>query len=227
MSSLALIVPMYNPHNDWFDAVCDLITFLDSNLKNIEYSVVIVNDGSTNFDELYIEKIKKRTNKIIYFSYPKNQGKGYAIRYGLSKIKADYYIYSDIDFPFGYEVIKNMYQIFNNTSNSLIIGLRGNDYFNLLPIKRKIISLVLININFVLTGFKIHDTQAGIKGFDKVAKDILLATKTNEFLFDFEFIHICLRKKINYISIHRHIEHLYSIIYFNFIRNTILHVVER
>lgn len=204
MSSLAIIVPLYNPHNDWFNALCDSIAGLDSILKDVEYSVVLINDGSTAFDESYIEKLMAKTNKVVYVSYPVNQGKGYAIRFGLSKTLARYYVYTDIDFPFGYEVIKNMYQTFTLTRTNLIVGIRDKQYFNLLPLKRKILSIALHNINFVLTGFKVHDTQAGIKGFDNEAKKELLATRTNGFLFDLEFIRRCLRKRLKYsiITIH-------------------------
>lgn len=204
MSSLAIIVPLYNPHNDWFDAICDSIEGLDSILKGVEYSVVLVNDGSTDFEESYIEKLMAKTNKVVYVSYPVNQGKGYAIRFGLSKTHADYYVYTDIDFPFGYEIIKNMYQIFTGSRTNLIIGIRDKEYFNLLPLKRKILSIALHNINFVLTGFKVHDTQAGIKGFDNEAKKEFLATRTNGFLFDLEFIRRCLRKRLKYSIIKIH-----------------------
>jgi glycosyltransferase involved in cell wall biosynthesis len=204
MSGLAIIVPLYNPHNDWFDAICDSISGLDSILKDVEYSIVLVNDGSTDFEESYIEKLMSKTNKVVYFSYPVNQGKGYAIRFGLSKTQADYYVYTDIDFPFGYEVIKNMYQIFTGSRTSLIIGIRDKEYFNLLPFKRKILSIAIHNINFVLTGFKVRDTQAGIKGFDNEAKKVFLATRTNGFLFDLEFICGCLRKRLKYSIIKIH-----------------------
>jgi glycosyltransferase involved in cell wall biosynthesis len=204
MSSLAIIVPLYNPHNDWFDALCVSIAGLDSILKDVEFSVVLVNDGSTNFEESYIERLMEKTSRVVYFSYAVNQGKGYAIRYGLSKTIADYYIYTDIDFPFGYVVIKSMYQIFTTSGTNLILGLRDKDYFNLLPFKRKILSIALHNINFVLTGFKVHDTQAGIKGFDNEAKKVFLAARTNGFLFDLEFIRRCLQKRLKYSIIKIH-----------------------
>jgi len=200
MSSLAMIVPLYNPHNDWFDALSDAITGLDKVLNNVDYSIVLVNDGSTNFDESYIEKLKSGTNKVKYFSYPVNQGKGYSIRYGLSRVQADFYVYTDIDFPFGYEAILNMYNLLNTSSTNLIIGVRSKEYFKLLPFKRKMLSKILHSINYLITGFKVHDTQAGIKGFDNVAKKIFLETKTNGFLFDLEFIHSCLRKRLKYTT---------------------------
>jgi glycosyltransferase involved in cell wall biosynthesis len=200
MLSLAIIVPFYNPHNDWFDNICDSLSGLDSIFCDVEYSLVLVNDGSSLFDESTIEKLQTRSDKIIYYSYQENRGKGYAIRYGLSKTQADFYVYTDIDFPFGYNVINDMYQIYLRSHTNLIIGIRHKEYFDMLPLKRKILSVTLHYINYILTGFKVHDTQAGIKGFDNEARKVFLGTRTDGFLFDLEFIHICLRKKLKYLS---------------------------
>jgi glycosyltransferase involved in cell wall biosynthesis len=201
MSKLAIIVPLYNPHNDWYENICDSISGLDLIFYDIEYTLVIVNDGSSAFDESYIEKLKTISDKINYYSYPDNQGKGYALRFGLSKVQADFYVYTDIDFPFGFGVIKNMYQIYYISNTNLIIGVRDKEYFRMLPLKRRILSVTLHNINYFLTGFKVHDTQAGIKGFDNEGKKLFLKTKTNEFLFDLEFIHLCLRKRLKYLTV--------------------------
>ncbi len=201
MSKLAIIVPLYNPHNDWFENICDSLSGLDLIFYDIEYSLVLVNDGSTVLDESLIDKLQLRSDKIVYYSYPENRGKGYALRFGLSKIQADFYVYTDIDFPFGFGVVKNMYQIYCISNPNLIIGIRDREYFRMLPLKRRLLSVTLHNINYVLTGFKVHDTQAGIKGFDNEAKTLFLQTKTNGFLFDLEFIHLCLRKKMKYLTV--------------------------
>lgn len=201
MSKLAIIVPLYNPHNDWYENICDSLSGLDLIFFDIEYSLILVNDGSSEFDESSIKKLQARSNKIKYYSYPDNQGKGYALRFGLSKTQADFYVYTDIDFPFGFGIIKNMYQIYYISNTNLIIGVRDSEYFKMLPLKRRLLSVTLHNINYVLTGFKVHDTQAGIKGFDNEAKMLFLQTKTNGFLFDLEFIHLCLRKKMKYLTV--------------------------
>jgi glycosyltransferase involved in cell wall biosynthesis len=200
MLSLAIILPLYNPHNDWIDNFCDSLSGLDPIFNDVEYTLVLVNDGSSVFDESCIEILQTISKKIKYYSYNDNHGKGYAIRYGLNKTKADFYVYTDIDFPFGYNIIKDMYQIYQRSHINLIIGIRNKGYFDMLPFKRKILSVTLHYINYTLTGFKVHDTQAGIKGFDNEAKKVLLATRTDGFLFDLEFIHICLRKKLKYLS---------------------------
>ena len=204
MLNLGIVVPLYNPHGDWYEALCSSIESLNLHVGPINYSIILVNDGSTIFDETYIKKLTHKYPNVKFVSYPENRGKGYAIRFGLSQVHANSYIYTDIDFPFGFQIIKEMYELLNNTSANLIIGIRNKEYFNLLPRKRKILSRALHLTNLLLTRFKVHDTQAGIKGFDNEAKKVLLQTKTNEFLFDLEFVRSCLRKKLNFTLVNIH-----------------------
>jgi hypothetical protein len=215
-------------YGDWHEALCNSIESLNLHLGSINYVIILVNDGSTNFDESYIKKLTDKYPNVKYFSYLENRGKGYAIRYGLNQVQANSYIYTDIDFPFGFQVIKEMYELLNNTSANLIIGIRNKEYFNLLPRKRKILSRTLHLTNLVLTRFKVHDTQAGIKGFDNEAKKILLQTITNEFLFDLEFVRSCLRKKMNYklIDIHPRAEIKFSDFRGNVIRQEIRNMIK-
>ena len=223
MLKLAIIVPLYNPHNDWFDAICNSIEGLESILTNIEFNVVLVNDGSSNFDESSISQLKARTNKVTYMSYPVNRGKGYAIRYALNITETDYYIYTDIDFPFGYEIIKEMVDIMQISKANLVIGIRNKEYFKILPFKRKVLSISLHYVNFVLTRFRIYDTQAGIKGFDNEGKKVFAKLKTNGFLFDLEFIYGCLKRKLQYklVTVHPRLNIKFSDFRFSIIKQEI------
>lgn len=198
MPNLAIIVPIYNPHDNWYNAISDSIAGFDCIFHGIDYSIVLVNDGSTNFDESLVDKLKTKTNRITFLSYPVNMGKGYCIRYGLSRVEANYYVYTDIDFPFGFEVIHRMYEMLDSSTLNLIIGTRDKAYFKLLPFKRRLLSKTFHLVSSVLTRFRVYDTQAGIKGFDNVAKNVFLNTKINRFLFDLEFVRNCLKRRLNY-----------------------------
>ena len=57
---------------------------------------------------------------------------------------------------------------------------------------------MLKELNFLVTGFKIKDTQAGLKGLDNKAKKVLEGTKTNTFLFELEFLKNSLKQGLTY-----------------------------
>lgn len=194
---LNIIIPIYNPYAGWENQFIDSLIKLKKELKETEFTVILINDGST----MRINNIKGIINRfkyLKYYSYPINMGKGYAIRYGINISDADFYIYTDLDFPFGYNIISQTYQLLKSSKTNIVIGTRDKSYFRMLPLKRRIYSVLLKEINFLITGFKIKDTQAGLKGLDNEARKVLAGTKTNTFLFELEFLKNSIKQELTY-----------------------------
>jgi glycosyltransferase involved in cell wall biosynthesis len=194
---LNVIIPLYNPHAGWETQFIDSLLELKKELKETDLTVVLVNDGST-IQINNMNGIIERFKYLKYYSYPVNKGKGYAIRYGVSVSDADYYIYTDIDFPFGYKIISQTYLILKSSKTNIVIGIRDLSYFGMLPQGRKIYSFLLKELNYLITGFKIKDTQAGLKGLDNKGRKVLTETKTNTFLFELEFLKNSLKQGLTY-----------------------------
>ena len=148
---LNVIIPLYNPHAGWENQFIDSLLELKKELKETELTVILVNDGST-IQINNINGIMNRLKYLKYYSYPINMGKGYAIRYGVNVSVADFYIYTDIDFPFGYQMISQTYQILKSSKTNIVIGTRDLSYFRILPLKRRIYSFLLKELNYYLTG---------------------------------------------------------------------------
>jgi glycosyltransferase involved in cell wall biosynthesis len=194
---LNIIIPLYNPHAGWENQFVDHLLELKKELKETEFTVILVNDGSTTRLN-NIEEISNRFKYLKYYSYAVNRGKGYAIRYGVNISEADFYIYTDLDFPFGYQVFFQTYQLLKSSKTNIVIGTRDNSYFKMLPLERKIYSFLLKELNYLATGFKIKDTQAGLKGLDNTARKVFAGTVTNTFLFELEFLKKCLKQGLTY-----------------------------
>jgi len=198
-SKLAIILPIYNPPENWENKLIYSLNELEKELNSMNYFLVIVNDGSTKqMDDEKIKRIQEHHKNVLYHTYPENKGKGYAVRYGLNETAADFYIYTDFDFPFGYHAIKQTFEILLQSGVNLVIGKRGIEYFSILPFKRRLISKGLRSINYLISGFRIIDTQAGLKGLDNRAKAVFQTTKINSFIFELEFLLKCLRNKLSY-----------------------------
>jgi len=194
---LNIIVPLYNPHAGWEDNFINSISELKDELKETELTVILVNDGST-IQLNNIERMTDRFRFLKYYSYPVNKGKGNAIRYGIGISEADFYVYTDIDFPFGHKIITQTYQVLKSTKTNIVIGTREISYFKTLPFKRRIYSFLLKELNYFITGFKIKDTQAGLKGLDNNARKVLTDTKINTFLFELEFLKNGVKQGLSY-----------------------------
>jgi glycosyltransferase involved in cell wall biosynthesis len=194
---LNIIVPLYNPHAGWEDNFINSISELKDELKETELTVILVNDGST-IQLNNIERMTDRFRFLKYYSYPVNKGKGNAIRYGIGISEADVYVYTDTDFPFGHKIIAQTYQVLKSTKTNIVIGTRDISYFKTLPFKRRIYSFLLKELNYFITGFKIKDTQAGLKGLDNNARKVLADTKINTFLFELEFLKNSVKQGLSY-----------------------------
>ncbi len=198
-SEISIILPLYNPHPGWKENLQLALVRMEALFQGISYQLVIVNDGSTSgLDVPYLEALASANSNLRYLSYPKNKGKGGAVRFGLQSVQSDYYIYSDFDFPFGYQVVRSAFDLLRDEGVGLVIAKRDAHYYRILPFVRKLLSRSLQIMNYFLTGFKVVDTQAGLKGLNEEAKAIFLTTKTTSFIFEVEFIRKAIKKGISY-----------------------------
>jgi glycosyltransferase involved in cell wall biosynthesis len=115
---LNIIIPFYNPRPGWENNFVNFLPEIEKELKETDFTIILVNDGST-IQITQIDDLIERFRYLRYYSIPINMGKGYAVRYGISRSDADFYVYTDVDFPFGYKIICNWYQrrfLFQNAS---------------------------------------------------------------------------------------------------------------
>ena len=188
-TGLDLILPCYNPPENWVGTLLQHYEEVGSILAPTPIQLIIVNDGSTrNFGAEHILQLQSAIPDIIIINYTQNRGKGHAVREGSKRGRFDYQVYTDLDFPFGVTIIKKVYeQLLKGTD--IVAGERGPAYLELLPVKRKVITKASRYINHFLLGLKINDAQAGLKGFNRQGKRVLLSTRIDGFLYDSEFIY--------------------------------------
>ncbi len=194
---LDLVIPFYNPQPGWEQKlVRHFETLVEQHFAGNRalIHVIVVNDGSnTRFTATEVAYLEAHIPQLKVICYAENKGKGHALRTGVAQAKSDYCIYSDNDFPFGLEVIPAMLHELQQGAD-IVTGrrTRGN-YYEALPLKRKLVSKGLELVNKHLLRLPVTDTQAGIKGFNQYGRALFLKTRTERFLFDMEFIMIASR----------------------------------
>lgn len=87
----SLIIPVYNRPNE-IDELLQSLLQLDYNLN---FEVVIVEDGSTDRCEAIINQYKNQLN--ISYYYKDNSGPGGSRNYGMERAKGDYFLIFDSD----------------------------------------------------------------------------------------------------------------------------------
>ncbi len=193
--NVSLILPCYNPPQDWernvytnYTAFCTLI--------NEPVELVIVTDGVSDTivgEQLIYLQQNIPTLKLV--QYAENKGKGYALRRGVAVAKGKIIIYTDIDFPY---TIESMYAIYSGLANKqqdIAIGVKNDSYYTHIPPVRKGISQLLRFMTRIFLSLPVTDTQCGLKGFTSEVKNIFLQTSINRYLFDLEFIRNSYRSK--------------------------------
>ncbi|MCB0755527.1 MAG: glycosyltransferase family 2 protein [Flavobacteriales bacterium] len=188
--TLDIILPCYNPRPGWGKSLSESMTKIKMLLgEGVIESIILVNDGSSEplkDDEL--SKLTSTHSEVKLIEYPKNQGKGFAVRKGISSGNAHFQLYTDIDVPYVEESVKLFYNLLKNDEADVVLASRGDSYYNALSGFRRILSKSLRWLNGILFGLKISDTQGGLKAFNHKGRKVFLQTRVNRYLFDLEFI---------------------------------------
>lgn len=194
--SVDIILPCYNPNDRWH---LELLKFHELAAKQYQVKYIVVNDGSLSARLApQLEELKQKQIDLNYISYEKNRGKGYALRKGVSESKSEHIIYTDIDFPFTNESTLELIQALVSDNYDVVAGFREEEYYgNKMSGFRRFLSKAFrVFIKGVLR-LPITDTQCGLKGFNKKGREKFLSTKTDRYLFDFEFIYsVCKDKSL-------------------------------
>jgi glycosyltransferase involved in cell wall biosynthesis len=150
----------------------------------------IVNDGSKS--GIRTADIRLLSEKIAGFTYidsPVNQGKGGALRDAVRLTNGKWVIYTDADYPYLMENAVEMFRLLSTDAADVVVGVRDEQYYDQLPLGRKIFSLSLKVMNYLFfPQLKVKDTQSGLKGFNQKGKEVFLKTRIPAFLFDMEFL---------------------------------------
>jgi len=192
MHKIDIILPFYKPAPGWGEHVRPKMAALQEHFQGrCELFFHIVNDGSamTYFPDEEFQVIRKDVPNLEFHSYPENHGKGYCLRFGVQKCTCEYQVYTDNDFPFGWESVSAVIDALLDGAD-VVMGQRGDDYAKALTLKRKIVSAGVRFMNRWIMGLpkEFLDAQAGVKGFNATGRKFFLATTTDSYLFDTEFI---------------------------------------
>ena len=190
---ISVVIPMYNESSIVADTIRTLDEAMKRNFGENEYELIFVSDGSTD-DTLDIASgMKSEIPALHVIGYMPNHGKGCAVRTGMLEAAGDFVLFTDCDLAYGAEIISEFYKRFSETGCDAVIGSRaaaggGYDGYTFL---RKIMSKIYLKIVCVYAGFKLSDSQCGIKGFSNVAsKNIFGICKSDGFEFDLEALMI-------------------------------------
>lgn len=188
---VSLVIPMYNESSIIDGAIKTFSEYLKS--KYEDWELIFVDDGSKDGCGDSVKAASEKEPRIRLEGYSDNRGKGCAVRTGMLAATGDIVVFTDCDNAYGEEAVGRMIDMFGTTDADIIIGSRNlsKDGYEDYTFIRKIASKTYIKIIALAAGFKLSDSQSGIKGFRKAAaQKVFRNCEVDRFAFDLEAIMI-------------------------------------
>ncbi|HOX41376.1 MAG TPA: glycosyltransferase [bacterium] len=183
---LSIVIPAYKEEKCIYSTIDEILKAHDC--LDYKYEIIVVVDGSP--DETAREARKHRSSKVRVFDYPKNHGKGYALKYGTEKAQGEIITFVDAggDFdPVQFDKCVKLMEIFDA---DFVIGSKRHPASKInYPLARRIYSWFYHKLVRVLFGIHVTDTQTGLKFLKrKVAKAVLPRIVVKQYAFDLEML---------------------------------------
>jgi len=166
---LSVIIPSYDEMANLQKGVLDKVkSFLDK--KEFNYEVIIVDDGSKDGSEEFVEKFVKE-NKTFSFIKNPHLGKAGAVTTGILKSTGKYVLFTDMDQATPIEELDKLMPYFDK-GYDVVIGSRSGRKGA--PWTRKLMAKGMMVLRTFLVGLKgITDTQCGFKMFTRESGKVL------------------------------------------------------
>jgi glucosyltransferase len=93
---ISIVIPCYNEEKT-INIICEAIQKTMEQVDDMEYELLLVNDGSSDDTLEKMQKLAEKNTRIKYYSFSRNFGKEAAIYAGLCNAKGDYVVTMDAD----------------------------------------------------------------------------------------------------------------------------------
>ena len=196
---LSVVIPAYNEERRLPKTLTDIDKYLSR--QNYDYEILVVNDGSRDKTVEVAKSLIPKIKNLKVTGYKKNQGKGYAVRFGLLEAKGDYRLFTDADNSTSIDQVEKIWPELKKGFD-VVIGSRDVKGAILDPPQPWLRHIILgegfkLYRKIIINLWGIEDTQCGFKCFKKeVTERVIPRCKINRFAFDPEILVVA--KKLGY-----------------------------
>lgn len=185
---ISVIIPVYKGEKTIEYDVNQVNTALFQ--LSIPYEIIIVVDGKVDKTFEKALKITKKNAHVFITGYVHNKGKGYAIRYGMSRSKGDIVAFIDAGSDIRPDGIAMLLKHLDWYNADIIVGSKRHPVSKVkYPLNRRILSLGYQLLIKLLFGLSLRDTQVGMKIYRRhVLEDVLPRLLVKRFAFDIEIL---------------------------------------
>jgi dolichol-phosphate mannosyltransferase len=183
---VSVVVPAYNEESTLQETVSRIDELL--RLQNVSsYEIIIVNDGSVDATLEKAEALTASLASCYLISYPRNRGKGYALRQGFLAARGRLVAFIDADGEIDPQQLLFLLSRQQTTSASVTIGQKI--VLGSRPWYRKIMTWSFGLVGKMLFGLPTTDSQTGLKVLVREdVEPLVKLCQESGYLFDLELL---------------------------------------
>ncbi len=179
--SISVVLPAHNEAENIRITVENCIAYLEQNV--LDYEVVVVNDGSTDYTQKIVEELQSTNSKVVLVNHTVNMGYGSALRSGFDKASCEYIFFMDSDGQFDINDLDRLIPLVS--AKDVVIGYREDRADSFI----RSLNAWLYGLYIYLTfGLKVRDMDCAFKVFPKKAYQDIRPIKSSGALFSAEFL---------------------------------------
>lgn len=129
---LSVVCPFYNEEQIIGEAIETLLDGLEK--LDVKWELIVVNDGSRDGSRAVAAEIAERRPNLRVLSYPRNRGRGNALKTGLDQARGEVIVTTEIDLSWGEDIVERLYAAaLENPDTEVIVAsphLPGGGYKN-------------------------------------------------------------------------------------------------
>lgn len=197
----SLILPAYNPGPQVEQTWRTVARFVaDQAARGSEWEAIFVLDGCTDgTDDRLTALAEVGGPRMRVLGYPRNRGKGHAVRVGLLAGRGELRIFTDVDLAYSFDDVLRVADALRAGAQVAIASREHAGSRMLVPpqllgytFRRRVQSLMFRAAVRSLLPLHYGDTQAGLKGMTAaVAERVIPELACDGFGFDCEFLTAC------------------------------------
>lgn len=161
IKKISLVIPLFNEEESIIPLSHEIRKALSR--INIDYEVILVDDGSTDSSLQKLKEITRTDNRFKYLSFRKNYGKSAALHEGFKTTSGDAVVTLDADLQDDPHEIQNLLKKLED-GYDLCSGWKKKRQD---PVIKKISSRFYNFVTRIISGVKIHDFNCGLKAYKK------------------------------------------------------------
>jgi dolichyl-phosphate beta-glucosyltransferase len=170
MIEISIVLPAFNEGM----MIQHSLQMIENKFKamKLDYEIIVVDDGSV--DDTLLKANKYEGKSVTVYHYKKNRGKGFAVRYGMTRAVGRYKMFMDVDLSTSLDAVELFLKTMRAGGHDVIIGDRRSKSSRFLqPWHRRVLGQGFVVLSQCCVGGHINDFTCGFKMFNRGSVEAL------------------------------------------------------